>query len=158
MRRADREITDTAELVAVVNGCEVCRLALTDGNTPYIVPMNYGFEYADGKLTLYFHGASVGKKMDLILQNPVGCFEVDRGHRLIKGDAECSYSMEYESVIGSGRIEICTSDADKRYGLSQMMKKYVPEKTFDFSQQAIDGVTVFKLVVEKMTGKRNMRK
>jgi len=157
MRRAEREITDTAELIAVIDRCEVCRLALTDGNAPYIVPMNYGFEYTDEKLTLYFHGASEGKKMDLIMQNPVGCFEVDRGHRLIKGDAECSYSMEYESVIGSGRIEICRSDVEKRYGLTRIMEKYVPDKIFDFSQQAIGGVMIFKLVVTEMTGKRNMR-
>jgi len=158
MRRADREITDVTELIAVIDGCEVCRLALIDENVPYIIPMNYGSEYADGELTLYFHGASKGRKIDIIRQNPTGCFEVDRGHRLVKGDAEYSYSMEYESVVGSGRIEICTSDTDKRHGLACIMKKYVPDKIFNFSQQTIDGVMIFKLNVTEMTGKRNMLK
>lgn len=30
MRRADREITDFDELIAVMRGCDVCRLALHD--------------------------------------------------------------------------------------------------------------------------------
>ena len=55
MRRKDREITDICAILELVSECKVCRLAMTDGGVPYIVPLNYGYEYADGALTFYFH-------------------------------------------------------------------------------------------------------
>ena len=57
MRRKDREITDICAILELVSECKVCRLAMTDGGVPYIVPLNYGYEYADGALTFYFHSA-----------------------------------------------------------------------------------------------------
>lgn len=48
MRRKDREITDICAILELVSECKVCRLAMTDGGVPYIVPLNYGYEYADG--------------------------------------------------------------------------------------------------------------
>lgn len=44
MRRKDREITDFDEIVAIMRKCDVCRIAVNDGDTPYIVPMNFGLE------------------------------------------------------------------------------------------------------------------
>ena len=35
MRRFDREITDFQELITVMRGSDVCRLALHDGGTEY---------------------------------------------------------------------------------------------------------------------------
>lgn len=48
MRRSDREITDFQELITVMRGCDVCRLALHDEPYPYILPLNFGLE-VDGE-------------------------------------------------------------------------------------------------------------
>ena len=48
MRRSDREITDFQELITVMRGCDVCRLALHDQPYPYILPLNFGLE-VDGE-------------------------------------------------------------------------------------------------------------
>lgn len=79
MRRADREITDFDELIAVMRGCDVCRLALHDEPYPYILPLNFGLEADGGTVRLYFHGADTGTKYDLIARNPNASFEMDRG-------------------------------------------------------------------------------
>ena len=107
MRRADRQVTDKDEIIKILEKCEVCRLALAVDNIPYIVPMNYGYQYADGKLTLFFHSAKEGKKLGLIAQNPLACFELDCSHRLVEADEACKYTMEYESMIGTGKISFC---------------------------------------------------
>ena len=65
MRRKDREITEWSELVDVIQRCDVCRLVLNDGDYPYIVPLNFGFDAEDGNITLYFHSALEGYKTDL---------------------------------------------------------------------------------------------
>ncbi|HEX3002087.1 MAG TPA: pyridoxamine 5'-phosphate oxidase family protein [Methanoregula sp.] len=73
MRRKDREITDRAEMEAILAEAQVCRLALADGNAPYIVPLCFGYE----NNTLWIHSARDGKKVELIRKNPQCCVEVD---------------------------------------------------------------------------------
>ena len=70
MRRSDREITDRNEILQVMERCDVCRLALNDGEYPYILPLNFGMEQAGEQIILYFHGATEGKKLNLIARDP----------------------------------------------------------------------------------------
>ena len=65
MRRRDREITDREKMLEIVAECDCCRLGLVDNGEAYIVPMNFGFEDAGSALTLYFHCAAEGRKLDL---------------------------------------------------------------------------------------------
>ena len=49
MRRNDREITDSREILSIVNECKVIRLAMLDEQgLPYIIPLNFGYRFADG--------------------------------------------------------------------------------------------------------------
>ena len=49
---------DKEKIDAVIREARVCHLGMTDGNTPYVVPLSFGY---DGHY-LYFHGKSAGKK------------------------------------------------------------------------------------------------
>ena len=159
MRRADREITDKSEIIEIIEKCDVCRLAFSDNNIPYIVPMNYGYEYEcendeNEKLTLYFHGAGEGRKHNIMKNNPNVCFEMDCSHKLIEAEEANHYTMEYESVIGTGKVSYCNEKAEKINALNHMMKQYAKDKTFTFTDQILDSVTVFKLEVTEFAGKR----
>ena len=59
MRRKDREITDRAEIEAILNEAMVCRIGLADDGEPYVVPVSFGYE--DG--SVYIHSAPEGKKI-----------------------------------------------------------------------------------------------
>ena len=48
LRKKEKEITDRKELEEILQKAEICRIALVDGDTPYIVPVNYG--YKDNKI------------------------------------------------------------------------------------------------------------
>ena len=159
MRRGDREITDKNEIIKIIDKCGVCRLALSNNNIPYIVPINFGYEYVDNTLILYFHCAKEGRKLDIIKENPAACFEFDCSHRVVPGEKANNYTMEYESVIGTGNITIVSdiNSEEKSKALSLIMKKYAPEKTFEFSGENINSVTILKLTVDNFTGKRNMK-
>ena len=151
MRRSDREITDQNEILQVMERCDVCRLALNDGEYPYILPLNFGMEQAGEQIILYFHGATEGKKLDLIAKDPRASFEMDCAHELLT-DPERGYcTMEYQSVIGQGRLAILPDD-DKLEALRCLMKQYHKE-AFPFSTAALPRTTVFQLTVEHMTGK-----
>ena len=77
MRRRDREITDREKMLEIVAECDCCRLGLVDNGEAYIVPMNFGFEDAGSALTLYFHCAAEGRKLDLIGSGADVSFEMD---------------------------------------------------------------------------------
>ena len=62
MRRKDREITSYDKMLEIMQSCDCCRIGLKDKDGVYILPLNFGYEEKSGKLTLYFHGASEGKK------------------------------------------------------------------------------------------------
>ena len=100
MRRKDREITHIHTILDLVSECKVCRLAMTDGGVPYIVPLNYGYEYADGALTFYFHSAKEGRKLEILKKNPTVCLELDGRGELVEDANPCAYGYTFASVIG----------------------------------------------------------
>ena len=69
MRRSDREITFIEEKLAVIEKNKVMRLAMADNGRPYVVPLNYGYTYENGTLTIYFHCAAEGRKIDILKTN-----------------------------------------------------------------------------------------
>ena len=64
MRRKDREITDKQDILEVMKKCDVCRIALHNGDYPYIVPLNFGLQVENDMPVLYFHGVLEGKKYE----------------------------------------------------------------------------------------------
>lgn len=133
MRRTDREIRDFDELTAIIARCDVCRLAFNDDEVPYILPLNFGEAVEDGLLRLYFHGAAEGRKYELLRRNPQVAFACDCGHRLVTDAARGYCTMEYESVIGRGRLEL-VPESEKEHGLSVLMAHY--DRTLEWSRAA----------------------
>ena len=152
MRRKDREITDFNELVKIMEKCDVCRLALNDGDYPYILPVNYGMQVENGKVTLYFHGAEKGRKYEVIEKDDRASVEMDCSHQLIFDEKKASCTMKYESVIGRGRIELLP-EAEKMDALVRLTDRY-HEDHFEFGTAIVPHTVVMKLTVEEMTGKR----
>ena len=154
MRRKERQVTDLQEILGVIGRCDVCRLGLADGGQPYVVPLNFGWECEEGKLTLFFHSAKQGRKLEMIGQNPCACFEMDGSHRMIRGEHACDYSFAYESVIGTGRVTICESADEKRKGLTLLMRQMEPGLEFTFSDAQLASVAVLRLDVAEFACKR----
>ena len=69
MTKRELEITDTEEILDILERGQVLHLGLSDDDMPYVVPMNYGYTYENGKLVLYIHGAKSGYKYEVIKKN-----------------------------------------------------------------------------------------
>jgi nitroimidazol reductase NimA-like FMN-containing flavoprotein (pyridoxamine 5'-phosphate oxidase superfamily) len=154
MRRKDREIESVEEKLAIISKCKVCRLAMTDGNTPYVIPLNFGYEYTDEILTLYFHGAGEGMKIDILKKNPSVCFEMDCEHQLIEADTPSAYSYAYASVIGFGSVMFIEEPREKSAALNVLMKHQMGKGDFVFTERELARVCVYKVRAESFTGKR----
>ena len=159
MRRRDREIKDINKITDILNQADVLRLALHDGQYPYIVPVNFWYQQDENQhITLYAHGANQGKKLNLIQQNPSIGFEVDTNHQLITADKACMYSYSYSSIIGQGQATLITDPQEKISTLLQLMRKNVPDKTFTLSESDVRPVTVIKIEVISLTAKEHAMK
>lgn len=156
MRRKDREITEISEIMEIMKKCDSCSVAFHDEEFPYIIPMNFGFEQKDGVISLYFHSAETGKKLDLIRRNGNVAFEMSCSHRLVTGESACSYTMEYESVCGNGHMEILDHD-HKIKALSLLMSQYADAQSFNFEESALKKVIVMQLSTNELYGKRLKR-
>lgn len=150
MRRSEKEITDELAVEAIIHASLVCRLALSDGNQPYIVPLCFGYQ----DRTLYFHSALEGKKIDLLQKNNRTCFEFDINSEIIKADKACKWGMKYQSVIGFGRAVLVENIEEKQKGLNIIMNHY-SDRNWQFPDKAIEKIAVIKIEIEKMTGKHS---
>ena len=156
MRRADREIREASEILKIVDGCQVCRLGLADEDSVYIVPLSFGYSWREGKLTLYFHGAREGRKMELIRKNGKGSFEMDLCGKLVEGETGCQYSVCYQSVMGEGRIEIVKEPARKELCLRHIMAHYTDRSDLEFSPQTVERTCVLRLEADWFSAKARL--
>ncbi len=150
MRRREKAVTDLAGLEQIFWQGKVCQLAISDVPAPYIVSLSYG--YRGG--ALYFHSAAEGHKIALLHANPLVGFTVAIDLGIVAGEQACNWGARFRSVVGHGRIEFVADLESKRSALKLLMAQY-GEGTFDFPQQAIEGTTVFRLVIVEMTGKQS---
>lgn len=154
MRRSDREITFIEEKLAVIEKNKVMRLAMVDNGRPYVVPLNYGYTYEKGTLTLYFHCAAEGRKIDILKTNSDVCFEMDGEHKLIEGKTDCAYGYSFESVIGSGKCEFITDVGEKINALTQLMKHQTGvDRKYEFAESMVEKICVCKITADEFTAK-----
>ena len=157
MRRKDREISDRAEIDALLLRTKVCRVAFAVGGEPYIVPLSHGYDSEAG--ALFFHTAKEGKKIGCIEANPRVCFEVEGTAEVKEGDDRgCSWGVRYESVIGYGTISELVSLEDKELALRCTMRQQAGrDADWTFAPKMVDATRVWRLDIESVTGKRSFK-
>ena len=156
MRRKDRQVTEVSQLKAIIDSCKVCRIGMLDEQGIYIVPVNFGYEFVDEKLRIYFHCAKEGRKLSAIAANPSVCVEMDYEHELVEGDIACEYGYRFfASVIGSGKARIVEDMEEKKHGLSVLMR-HQTGKDFVFEDAQTRSVAVVRIDVDEFTGKRKL--
>lgn len=152
MRRQDRAVTDPQQIREILEHCQVCRLAMADTQGLYIVPMNYGFTLEGERLTLYFHSAQAGRKIDALTAAPQVAFEMDGGHQLTGTGVPCNYSFNYECITGTGTAHFCTTPKEKIAGLQAIMAHLTGMK-FSFTDKMVEKVCVFQVVADSYSVK-----
>ena len=153
MRRSDREITDRAEIVRIIDACDCCRVGFATEDGVYIVPLNFAFIENGALGAFYFHGAKEGRKAELIAARPKVGFEMDCAHRLNASDRACGYSFAYQSVIGTGVITQVADPEEKKRALTAIMAHYAPETAWVFTDGQAQTVAVYRLDIESLSCK-----
>lgn len=155
MRRTDREVTDLHQIKAILDSCQHACYALWDGEEPYAVIMNFGYEFSsEGLLKLYSHGAKEGRKAEIIRDKCDKAAAIMKcGDRVVlNADEPCQSGSAFESVMAGGRMRILEGE-EARHALEVFYKHQagvVPE----FSDEALKRVNVFCLDCETFSAKK----
>jgi nitroimidazol reductase NimA-like FMN-containing flavoprotein (pyridoxamine 5'-phosphate oxidase superfamily) len=150
MRRSDREIKERSVIDSILDKAQVCRLGMSVGDSPYIVPMNFGY---DGD-ALYLHSATEGKKIDMLRRNPKVCFEIDTESQVVPSEQPCDWGMKYCSVIGFGSAVFVKDMEHKKRALDIIMAKYSGQQGFEYPEQMLNNVSVIRVDITEITGKK----
>jgi hypothetical protein len=149
--KAIKEITRQDEMLDIIKRCNVCHVGFVDGDKPYVLAFNFGFE----NNKIYLHCAQEGKKLNIIKKNNNVCVYFDIDHDLFARHEEvaCSYRMRYRSVMISGKAKLLDDFEEKVSALKIFMKQY-SERSFEFSKPAVGNVNIISIEIEKMTGRK----
>ena len=145
MRRRDREITDPAETVFILDHCTALHLALTDGREPYAVPVNFGYTLTDGALRLFFHSARERRKVDMLRAAPRAAFSLECACAPVSGgENSCAYSYLEHPRRGHGAVS---------GGSMNAVMRRQPGREFVFTEQMLAGVALCEITVTEYSVK-----
>jgi len=150
MNRKENEITEKSRIEAIIEQAQVCRVGLSDGVFPYIVPLCFGYE--DG--AIYVHCALEGKKTDCIKINQNVCVEFDINVEIVDSGRACNWGMSYQSVIAFGKASFIEDTDEKKAALGIIIGHY-SHKPFALPDKAVNKTAVIKIEISRMTGKQS---
>jgi len=154
MHLIDREITNPAEIEAILGAGRFATVAMAHGDEPYLVTLSYGYD-REGR-ALYFHSAHEGRKLELIAANPNVCATiiVDRGYL----DGECAHA--YSSVVMYGTMALVDDPEERRLGMRRMTEQLESKPGQVYAKHKLDGdavykrMAVLKLQIDSIRGKQ----
>ncbi len=153
LRRKERGMKTSRDMELLLECMPVGRLAVTTGEGPYIVAVNYVF--IEG--SIYFHSGLAGRKIEGLRADPRVCFMVDEIGPQVLWEQGCGISQIYKSVVCFGKTEFVERQAEKRAILEKMVQKYVPSRypISPMKDENIKKTAVVRIVIDSMSGKEN---
>jgi hypothetical protein len=149
MRRREQEIADPAELRRILAGATVCRLAMVEGDRPYLVPLSFALDGDD----LVLHSARAGRKIEALRRNPAVCFEVEEGVEPAPAPTACEFGMRFRTVIGFGEAQFVDDPAERARLLALFGPRYgAPPGPLPAAE--LQRTCVIRVRVRELTGKR----
>jgi len=150
MRRKEREITEKRMIEEIIHRAQVCRLAMSVDDQPYVIPLCFGYRGGN----LYFHCAREGMKLDMIRKNNNVCFEGDVDHEMVVSESPCEWGIKGRSVVGFGKISRIEEPEARRDALDVIMEHYGGKGPFLYKEKGFEKALIMKVEIERMTGKK----
>lgn len=151
MNRAEKKITNPEEIRDIARQARICRVAMVEGDIPYVIPLNF---VMSGDC-LYFHSATKGKKIDILSKNKNVCFEMEIDTQIITGETPCAWGMKYECVIGYGSAFFVHKHEEKIKVLNLLMEKYAGRSDHTYPENIVKKTMIVGVKITKLTGKKS---
>jgi hypothetical protein len=158
MRRKDKEINDINEILKVMEDSKIMHLGVCENDQPYVVPLNFAFQYKDNTIRIYFHSAKVGRKIDFINKNNKCAVEMTNYFELEKGETACEWSAFHKSVMIEGTLSLIEEYDEIISAMDLLMERYGFIGKPVYEDKYINAMNVYCIKVDKISGKKNMPK
>ncbi len=149
MRRAEKEITNPAELEEVLHSARTLVLGIEDEGAPYLVPLFFG----PAGDRLYVHSGPAGTKMALLARRPRVSFTAAEEAVILPGKTSCDFTARSRSVVGYGTARVVTEESERVLGLDAIMRHYSPQPT-SFDPAVTAKTVVLAIDIEELRGRR----
>ena len=134
------------------------------GNTPYVVPINFAYAESDDPDSwgqIFFHSGP-GRKAAALAADPRICLAVATGAGLHKGEQPCNDSFNYRSILVEGKATLLDDLQKKQQVLCAIVAKYDPEAirqpfSQPFNEQALAKTLVYSVGIEVVSFKQKHR-
>ncbi len=120
------------------------RLALSQNDQPYLVPMSY--VYVNDRI--YLHSRTKGKKIDFVSKNPCVCFQV-----------ESLDTNQWKSIIAYGKASLSSDLGSKKRMFDMFMEKDLQgHGGKQFSSEELDKMemTIWEIKINQITGREGI--
>lgn len=161
MRMAARICRDEQKINSFLTKTQTGYLGLSVEDMPYVVPLNY--VWYEGNI--YFHGAAMGRKMDMLQRNENAAFVLSESFGTMADPTPAHTDTAYFSVMLFGKVEMVNDLTEATSAMQQLLDKYVPHyyqtplsaNHLERYQSSLGSKTaVLKLVPSEITAKENV--
>jgi nitroimidazol reductase NimA-like FMN-containing flavoprotein (pyridoxamine 5'-phosphate oxidase superfamily) len=146
---AKEPVDSTFEMEKLLTEERVGYLGLSMDNTPYVIPLTYG--YSEGKIL--FHCALDGRKLDIMRRNPSVCFTVSRHFGAMvphPQGAECHVNSDSVICYGSARV---IDDVHERRRVLTRFNRCLQPGAREITAEEVEQCRAVEIVVREMTGR-----
>ncbi len=151
MNRKER-LRDADFAWAVLEQAPYAVLALSDkAGTPYCIPVSPVADREYG--VIYIHCAKVGKKLEMLRENPKTCLSAVSKSRSIPREFE----MSFDSAVFTGTVEEVTDEGEKVKALLLLGTHYDPtgmDRFEEVLEKYLPATCVLRITPAEITGKQ----
>jgi nitroimidazol reductase NimA-like FMN-containing flavoprotein (pyridoxamine 5'-phosphate oxidase superfamily) len=158
-RRKDRILNDDQAIRSFIRNSASGIFGFADNNVPYLNPNLY--IYSEEENCIYFHTAGPSNVKEIVIKNPQATFVIYDMGRLLPGPKAIDLSVEYTSVVVSGKVELVTDHEKIMPVFHSYIQKYFPELTEGsfkpFTLEDALKATMYRLSIDRITAKQNKK-
>ena len=149
---------DDKWVVEFLGRSQIGHIATRWDEQPFITPSTFLYDGEERKI--YFHSNRVGRIRENVERHPDVCFETSEYGQFLPSNIALEFSMQYESVIVFGKVEIVENEDEKRKALYGLIEKYFPgmnpgEEFRPVTEKEMKRTSVYAIKIESWRGKRN---
>ncbi len=151
MRKKKMQINDPAEVEGILARGKILFMAMSHGDQPYVVPMNYGYDQG----RIYMHTGHKGLKIEVLAENPKVSFTLIDEWEMVPNELPCKWDTTYQSAVGFGLASLVEDPEEKIAGLEAVSRQAGHTGAMEFPPEKVNQVALIKIEIEQLTGRRN---
>jgi uncharacterized protein len=142
---------DHATVYEILDAGFICHVGFIENGNPFVIPMTYGRK----DNTVYLHGASTSRLMNLLSLGGMVCITVTHIDGIVVARSMFDTSANYRSVVLFGKAEL-TGDDEKEDALYRISEHILPGRWNEVRQplaNELKATTILKLSIDSATAK-----